>query len=41
MMRSNGMIYVVIAVMLLILLGLIVYLMRIDKKVGQIEKEIK
>ena len=38
-MRSNGMIYVVVAVMITILLGLILYLVRIERKVKKIEKE--
>ncbi len=37
-MRSNGRIYVVVAVMLTILTGLILYLVRIDKKISKIEK---
>ena len=39
-MRSNGRIYVVIAVMLTILIGLILYLVRLDKKIRKFEKEI-
>jgi K+-transporting ATPase A subunit len=39
-MRSEGKIYVVIAVLVIILLGLIVYLITIDKKLGKLEKEI-
>lgn len=38
-MRSNGRIYVVVAVMLTILAGLIIYLVRIDKKISKLEKE--
>jgi len=38
-MRSNGRIYVVIAVMLTILIGLILYLVRLDKKISKFEKE--
>ncbi len=37
-MRSNGRIYVVVAVMLTILIGLILYLVRIDKKLSKWEK---
>lgn len=37
-MRSSGKIYVVIAVMLTILLGLILYVVRIDKKLTRLEK---
>lgn len=39
MMRSNGRIYVVVAVMLTILLGLILYLVRLDRKISKLEKE--
>jgi CcmD family protein len=39
-MRSDGKIYVVIAVLAIILLGLIVYLITIDRKLGKLEKEI-
>jgi hypothetical protein len=38
-MRSNGRIYVVVAVVVLILLGLILYMIRIDRKIGKLEKE--
>lgn len=38
-MRSNGRIYVVIAVILTILIGLILYLVRLDRKITKIEKE--
>ena len=37
-MRSNGKIYVVIAIILTIFAGLIFYLIRIDKKISKIEK---
>ena len=37
-MRSNDKIYVVMAVCITILLGLIIYLIRIDKKVTALEK---
>ena len=39
LMRSNGKIYVVIAVMLTILFGLIIYLVRLDKKITRLEKD--
>lgn len=39
-MRSNGRIYVVIVVILVILAGLIIYLVRLDKKISKFEKEI-
>ena len=38
-MRSSGRIYVVIAVILTILIGLILYLLRLDKKMSKMEKE--
>jgi branched-subunit amino acid permease len=38
-MRSNGRIYVVVAVVVLILIGLILYLIRLDKKITRMEKE--
>jgi len=38
-MRSSGRIYVVIAVILTILAGLIFYLVRLDKKITRLEKE--
>ncbi len=40
-MRSNGKIYVVVAVLVIIFLGLVVYLISLDKKVSKLEKEIK
>ena len=36
--RSNGKIYVVIAVILTILLGLILYIVRLDRKISKLEK---
>ncbi len=39
LMRSNGRIYVVVAVMLTILAGLVFYLVRLDKKISKLEKE--
>ncbi|MGZ8557352.1 MAG: CcmD family protein [Chitinophagaceae bacterium] len=38
-MRSNGRIYVVIAVILTILIGLILYVVRLDRKMSKMEKE--
>ncbi len=38
-MRSNGKIYVVVAVVLTILFGLFAYLIRLDKKISKLEKE--
>jgi hypothetical protein len=37
-MKSNGKIYVVIAVMLTILLGIVFYLIRLDRKISKLEK---
>lgn len=37
-MRSNGKIYVVVAVCLTILIGLIVYVSLIDRKISRLEK---
>jgi len=39
LMRSNGKIYVVVAVVLTILLGLFAYLIRLDRKISKLEKE--
>lgn len=38
-MRSEGRIYVVVAVMLTILAGLIIYVARVDRKISKLEKE--
>lgn len=38
-MYSNGRIYVVVAVMVTILLGLILYMIRLDRKISKLEKE--
>ncbi len=38
-MRENGRIYVVVAVVLTILAGLIIYLIRLDKKISRLEKD--
>ena len=40
-MRSNGKIYVVIAVIVTILSGLFIYLVNLDKKITRMEKELK
>ena len=37
-MRSNGRIYVVVAVILTILIGLVLYLLRLDRKISKMEK---
>lgn len=38
-MRSEGKIYVVVAVLAVILVGLFIYLFTIDRKVSRLEKE--
>ncbi len=38
-MRSNGKIYVVVAVALTILIGLFVYVFLVDRKISKIEKD--
>ncbi|HWB93373.1 MAG TPA: hypothetical protein VG605_16040 [Puia sp.] len=37
--RANGKIYVVVAVVVVILLGLILYVVRLDRKISRFEKE--
>lgn len=37
-MKENGKIYVVLAVMLTILAGLVLYLVRLDRKISKLEK---
>ena len=37
-MRSNGKIYVVVAVILTIFAGIIIYLIRLDRKMSKLEK---
>jgi hypothetical protein len=41
LLRSNGKIYVVVAVLVTILAGLFLYLIRLDRKIGRLEKESK
>ena len=36
--RSNGKIYVVVAVLLTILAGIVLYLIRLDRKISKLEK---
>lgn len=40
-MRSNGKIYVVVAVLVTVLIGIILYLIRLDRKLTRLEKESK
>lgn len=39
LMRSNGKIYVVVAVCLIILIGLFFYVYKLDRKISKLEKE--
>ena len=39
--RSNGKIYAVVAIILVILFGLIAYLVMLDRKVSRIEKKLE
>jgi len=39
LMRSNGKIYVVVAVCLTILVGLFLYVLSVDRKISKIEKD--
>ncbi|MFN4235525.1 MAG: CcmD family protein [Bacteroidia bacterium] len=38
--RSEGKIYIVVGVLLIIFAGIVLYLINIDKKVSKLEKEI-
>lgn len=38
-MRHNGKIYVVVTVILIIFTGLVLYLVRLDRKISRLEKE--
>lgn len=40
-MRSSGKIYVVVAVIVTIFTGIIIYLINLDKKISKLEKEVK
>lgn len=40
-MRSNGSIYVVVGIILVVLAGFIIYLFMLDRKISRLEKEIK
>ena len=39
-MRTNGKIYVVVAVVAIVLAGFIVYLINVDRKLSKLEKEL-
>ncbi len=40
-MRSNGKIYVVVAVLTIVLAGVLFYLISLDSKISKLEKELK
>ncbi len=40
-MRANGKIYVVVVVCLIILIGLFLYVVRVDRKITRLEKETR
>lgn len=40
-MRANEKIYVVVAVLVTILAGLFIFIIRLDKKIGRLEKDAK
>jgi hypothetical protein len=40
-MRRDGKIYIVVAVLLTVLLGLLLYMISLDKKIGKLERELK
>lgn len=39
--HSSGKIYLVVAVLLIIFAGIVIFLVRIDKKVSKLEKKLK
>lgn len=39
--RANGKIYVVVMVLVTILAGVLFYMVRLDRKIGKLEKELK
>ena len=39
--RQSGKIYVVVAVIAVVLTGLLIYLISLDRKIGRLEREIK
>lgn len=41
LMRSNGKIYVVVGVLIIILAGLFIYLINLDRKISRMEKDDK
>ncbi|MBX9851676.1 MAG: CcmD family protein [Cytophagaceae bacterium] len=41
LLRSNGKIYVVVGTVLIVLIGLLIYLISIDRKINKLESEVK
>ncbi|GGK61421.1 CcmD family protein [Rufibacter glacialis] len=41
MMRRDGKIYIVVAVLVSVLLGVLLYLISLDKKIGRLERELR
>lgn len=41
MMYDHGKLYVVVSVVFIIFIGIVVYLVRLEKKIGDIEKKVK
>ena len=39
--RADGKIYVVVVVLLVVLVGVLLYLIRLDSKISRVEKEFK
>ncbi len=39
MLRSNGKIYVVVSVLVIIFIGIIIYLIRLDRKISKLEHQ--
>ncbi|MVM30232.1 CcmD family protein [Spirosoma sp. HMF4905] len=39
--RADGKIWVVVAVVAAVFLGIIIYLIRLDRQIGKLEKEVK
>jgi CcmD family protein len=40
-MRSNGKIYVIVAIILIVLIGLFAYLFSVDRKISKLEKKLE
>ena len=41
LMRSNGKIYVVVGVLMIIFLGLVIYMINLDRKISKLENKEK